>query len=179
MTILSVEEFRTFAETALEDDPLQVFLDAAEAEIVRSAGPGGQTTELFGGGLRIISLSRPADSIDSITETIYTTVDTLAADDYLLYPGGYLIERLQTGTNGRWRWWGRVAVTYTPADEEALRKAIQVDLVKLALSYSPGLTSTTIGSWTEQYQQAIGAHADERDSILARLAPHPMMVVVG
>lgn len=178
MTILTTDEFRGFAETALEDDPLQDLLDAAEADIVRFAGAPSTAVEWFGGGQSVIALARPAASVTSITETYGSTTTTLAPNDYLAHPGGFLLIRQTGGTNSRSRWYGRVAVTYVPEDTEALRRAVQVDLVKLALNYNPGLVQTTVGSWSEQYRQATESNADERRDILARLSSGPSMVVI-
>jgi hypothetical protein len=177
--ILTPTEFRGFAETALEDPALQDLLDAAEADIVRAAGAPDAAVEFFVGGRSLIALARPAASISSITETYGTTVTTLAADDYLLHPGSYLVERLATGTNRRSRWYGRVTVTSVPIDTDATRRAVQVDLINLALNYNPGLVQTTVGSWSEQYRQATVSNADERDDILSRLRDGPRLFVVG
>lgn len=178
--ILTPTQFRTFAETALEDEPLQALLDAAEADIVRVAGAPDAAVEFVAGGSSLIVLGRPAASIVSITETSGTgSVTTLAADDYLAFPGGYIYARQSGGTNSRSTWHGRVTVTYVPVDADPIRIAVQVDLVRLALSYNPGLVQTTVGSWSEQYRQATDTLADERAGILSRLVDGPRMFVVG
>lgn len=177
--ILTPTEFRGFAETALEDGPLQDLLDAAESDIVRFGGAPSSAVEWFGGGQSLLALARPAASITSITETDGSTVTTLAADDYLTNPGGYILTRIAGGTNSRSRWFGRVAITYVPEDDEARRRVVQVDLVKLALNYNPGLVQTTVGSWSEQYRQATESNMDEVRDILSRLKDGPSMVVIG
>ncbi len=180
MTILTTAQFRAFEETELGDIPLQTLLDAAEIEIVRFAGDPTTAVEWMGGG-QYIYLYRPASAITSITETVLSTgtVTTLAADDYELSPDGFRIRRLNTGTNARSYWYGRVAVTYTPTDDTALRKAVQVDLVKLMLNYSPGVTSETIGDWAETFaSNSVWNNLKERTDILSRLSYGPSMVVV-
>ena len=179
MAILDPGEFREHVTTALEDDALQRLLDAAEAEIVRFAGEPGAATDIRDGRGRFVTLSRPAASITSITETPWSTGTTLAADDYLLYPSGLVIERLPGGTHSRSHWHGRVTVVYTPVDDEAIRVGVQLDLVNLALNYSPGAGMEVIGSWTEQFNQAVGANRGEADAILSRLDVGPSMVVIG
>jgi hypothetical protein len=181
MTLLTTAEYRAFDPVAdIEDAALQLLLDAAEADIVRVAGPVGSYTEYVDAGGRLTILGRQAAAIGSVTETarLSTSPVTLSADDYLLWPRGTVLERLGTGTHPRSYWSGRVTVTYTLADDSDIRKVVQRDLVSLALNYSPGLTSTTVGSWTEMYSQAVGAQEQERQSILARLSDGPRMAVM-
>lgn len=179
--ILSVEEYRTLdAADAFEDEALQALLDATEAEIVRAAGGTDSVTEFHAGGGGRLALLRPASSITSITETDSAGgVVTLAADDYLLYPAGVALERLSTGTNPGSRWYGRVTVTYVPADQDALRRGVQYDLMKLTMSYNPGLTSEQVGQWTRSFASNSAWNTDEeRQAILARLLEGPSMVPV-
>lgn len=178
MAILTVAELREHVPTTLVDDAVQRLLDATEAEIVRVAGEPGSTTELLTGGGRYIALSRPASAITSITETRYADVTVLAADDYLMHPGGYLFERQTGGTNSRHTWFGQVAVVYTPVDDADIRIGVQIDLFKLTENYTAGLVSETVGSWTRAFKQAMDANSSERDDILSRLYPDPGMVVV-
>ncbi len=178
MTLLTADEFRAYVETALSDAALEGMLAAAETEIDMAAGPLGSTVALFDGGTRVVVLGRPASAFTSVTETWGSDVTTLGADDYLVHPGGYILERVNTGSNPRSRWWGRVTVTYTPTDDEELRKDVQRELVSLAVNSPAGLSSKTIGSWTEQYRQSAEGNEDERDAILARLSPGPSLVIV-
>lgn len=179
MAILDVEEFREHVTTALEDDAVQRLLDAAEAEIVRYAGAAGAATDIRDGRGRFITLSRPAASVTSITETPWSTATTLAADDYLLYPSGLVIERLPGGTHSRSHWHGRVTVAYVPQDDDDIRVGVQIDLVSLALNYEPGKGMEVIGAWTEQFAQAAEGNRDQFDAILSRLDVGPSMVVIG
>ena len=180
--LLTLDEFRGLSESTLDDEPLQLLLDAAEAEITGFAGPVGEITEIINTGGRLLVLGRPAASITSITETSRITpsqVTILAADDYLAYPGGLVYERLRGGTNSRSAWYGRVTVTYVPEDDLDIRKGVQADLVNLMLNYAPGYTSETVGAWTRQ----LGSNREwnqstERGSILSRLGSGGRMVVV-
>lgn len=179
MAILTVDQFREHVSSGLGDDAIQRLLDAAEAEIVRYAGAPGSVTEVSDGGGRYITLGRPAASVTSITETVPGSATTLAVDDYFLYPSGLILERVTGGTNSRHAWHGRVAVTYTAADDSDIRIGVQLDLVNLAINYNPGATMEQIGAWTEQFAQAADANRAEFDSVLARLDIGPSMVVVG
>lgn len=179
--ILTVDELRGFISSELEDDALQLLLDAAEEAIVRRAGAAGTRVELVGGGNRLIFLARPVSAITSITELVGTTTTTFDATDYYVHPDGYIIERLSTGTNGGWRWRGRVVVTYIPVDDTAQRQSVQIDLLRSGINYNPGVTSEQIGAWMQQYQYANAAwnHNLEWDAILSRLDHGSGMLVVG
>lgn len=181
MTLLTVDELREHVTSALGDDALERLLADAEAAIVQRAGPSGDRTQIAGGGYRFIALHRPAAAITSIVERTGTTDTTLATDDYLVRPGGYLLERLTDGTHPRgFNWAPRVTVIYAPVDDEATRIAVQIDLVNLDLSYAPGLAEQTIGEWTERYtNNSAWSNSDEREAILARLDTDAGMVVVG
>ena len=181
MAILSVEQFRSLAETHLEDAALQILLDAAEEAIVAYAGAPDTATEVLGGGGQYVTLQRPAVSISSITETWNETATTLAANDYELLPGGLVLRRKSGGTNSRTRWYGRVAVTYVPVDAESERQRVAYQLVQLDLNYAPGTTSEQIGQWMEQHQQSsVWNYRKEREAILSSLgSARPGMVVIG
>ncbi len=182
MTLLTVDEYRALHSTAVEDEALQLLLDAAEADIVAYAGADGSTVEWFSGGQRVIALASPAESITSIVENSVlwgNAATTLDATDYLVDPGGYLLYRDGNGTNPRWHWYGRVVVTYVPVGSAARRQVLQGELVNLTITYNPGVTSETVGSWTQLYQQSVGANQKEHDEILSSLVSHGRMSVVG
>lgn len=176
--ILTPDELREHLTTALVDAALQRLLDAAEYLIVDRIGPPGARTEIVGGGTRYLTVSRPIESVVSVTETLLSDSRLLAASDYRIR--GYLLERLITGTNGRFRWWGDATVVYSPVDDSALRAEVQIDLCKLAVTSNPGLTSETVGAWTEQYaSNSVWNATKEREAILSILDPDIGMLVVG
>lgn len=178
--ILTVDQLREHITTDLGDDALQRLLDAAEEAIIARAGASGSREELAGGGGRFISLALPADSITSVVESDGYTITTLAADDYRLYTGGLLLERLSSGTNPRSTWNREVTTTYVPVDNDATRMLVQIELCELAISYRPGLAEETIGEWTERFLQNSAWNASaERDAILAKLDVDLGMVVIG
>lgn len=179
--LLTVAEYRLLdAAEAFEDEAIQLLLDAAEVEISDVAGTPDSVTEYIVGGGRFVALARSASEISSITETARDgSVVTLAADDYLLYPAGTVIERQSIGTNPRYSFYGRVTVTYVPADDEPLRKSVQAGLVKIDLTYAPGVTSEQIGAWMEQRaSQAQWNAIEERQAVLSRLTGGPRMAVI-
>lgn len=174
------EVLRDHVTTDLINDALQTLLNAAEDAINARAGATGDRTEFLYGGGRFLTLARQATAIGVITETYGSTVITLAADDYRIWPDGYTLERITGGTNSRWRWHGLVSVTYTPVTDESLRELVQIDLVESILNYSPGLVSERIGEWEERYANGRDwNNADEWEMILSRLDTTPGMVVIG
>lgn len=178
--ILTVDQLRDHVSSELAADALQRLIDSAEEAIVGRAGPPGARTEMVGGGGSFVALERPASAITSVSETWWSTTTALAADDYLVRPDGYLLQRIGTGTNPRWRWWGRVTIVYTPVDDTSTREEVQIALVKLSLSHNPGVTMEQIGAWTEQYaNNASWNNDEEREAILCRLDSDIGMVVVG
>lgn len=177
---LTVDQLREHVTSELSDEALQRLLDAAYGAIATRIGPAGDRVEQFYGGFRTIGLGRPTDSVSSVSETIGTTTTTLNANDYRLRPDGYTLERLATGTNPRWYWFGTIMVTSTPVGDDATRDEVAIDLCRLALNYNPGLTMEQVGSWTTQFvSSSIWNNAEEREAILGRLAPSLGVVVVG
>lgn len=182
-TLLSPDDVREFEPAPeLSDEALQILLDAAEAEIVRFAGASDSAVDWRAGGQRVIALGRPASSITSVVERADRgTPVTLATDDYDADPTGYLLYRRGDGTHPRWRWEpGRVVITYAPTGEDAIRTGVELDLVRLMISYQPGATSETVGSWTTQLaSNSVWNNSAERQAILSRLVVHGRMLVVG
>lgn len=162
---LSADQFRALAPNSLTDEALLILLDAAQADIIRYAGPGGELTEYLHGGGHLLILSHPIVAITSIVEDDLT----LAADDYIITATGRGLRRMDNGTNPRWHWGRRATVTYTPQDDTASRQRVQAELVKLEFGFNPGLASQTIGTWSETYSSSPVPYATQRAQILASL----------
>lgn len=173
MADLTLAELRTLVTTGLVDAALQVLLDDAYATIEGAVGAAGERSEVVEPAGELLPLSRRAAAVSAVVEEVRWWNLALAADDYELDPSGLVLRRLLTGTNPRSEWWGLCRVTYTPVDDAARRNAAAVDLVKLELNYSPGLASTTIGSWSESYATSGRSYAEQRADILARLSDGP------
>ena len=172
---LTVDDLRLYVSSTLTDDALQMLLDAAYDEI-EDVAPSGQVNELIDPGHGdLLMLSREADSIVSIAEQFHGTSVTLAADDYEVRSSGTTLRRLATGTNPSHHWRGRVDVAYLPGDDMAIRKRVQLELVKLDLAFSPSLASQTIGTWSETYTTG-KPYADQRSEILASLGGGVMII---
>ncbi len=173
MALLTVPQLREHVETPLPDAAVQRLLDDAEAAITAQVGPVGTVSETIEGGYSTLILSRPVGAITSIT----ANGTTLAANDYRA--GSYVLTRLGTGTNPASYWAGSVVVTYTPVADTATRQRVQVELVRLALTYNPGLTSETIGDWSQSFATGSGYNYQiEREAILATLGDATFMAVV-
>lgn len=173
--ILTLEELRAHVETELEDDDLQLLVDAAEQAIVKALRQFGVAydeglVETHDGGQSYIFLRWPATSIESITETDGGTDTVLEADDYRIRGDGVSVLRLASGTNPR-TWWGApVRVEYSAAHADAELGRVQIALVKLDLNHNPGVASESIGSWSEQATSNSAFNYQlERESILASL----------
>lgn len=171
---LSVDQCRAFPGmppvTVLTDESLLILLDAAAQAIVREHGPSGATTERLSASGDLLMLSRPALTITTVVEDARWAPVTLAANDYSLSSSGQTLRRLSTGTNPRYYWHGRVAVTYTPFDDTAERQRVQRELVMLDIAFQPGLVSQSIGTWSEAYTASGKSYSEQRADILASLS---------
>jgi hypothetical protein len=166
--LLTVDELRTYITTGLSDDAVLGLLDAAEHDL----GSIDAVTERKDGGYAALVLDRRVGTITTVKEDIDTAAPlTLSSNDYRV--DGYILHRLDTGTNPRWTWNGEVEVIHTPADDLAERKRAQVALIRLDLSIQGGITSERIGDYSVGY----GAGNDYESKRAAIIAPfRPAMV---
>lgn len=173
--LLTPAEVKAQIKTALTDDELQDVIDREEAEIIRLYGvnyvDAVQTiTETLEGGEASIYLRRPITSVVSITE------DDLLIESaaYRVWPAQGRIEKI----SGIQNWlsggdtdtaveWGEVIViVYKPADDNIRRKAVLLNLVRLALERT-ALQSESIAG---EYSYTAAANWDEqRSELLASL----------
>jgi hypothetical protein len=167
VTLLTVGEFRKLAgSSTLEDPALQMLLDAAEQAVVDRYGSHGvSVTETVDGRSTYIFLRRRAESITSVTEIdALGRPTTLASTDWELGGDGLSIRRLLRP------WDARATVVSVPVDDTDDRKRVQLELVRLELGYDPGVTSETIGAWSEQRaSNATWNVHEERERILQSL----------
>lgn len=181
MTLLTVDELKEHVTTSLVDAALQRLLDDAEAAITAFAGDVASATEIVNGGAARISVSRPIDAVTAVVERdgSYSPV-TLATDDWEQV-GRFELARLRFGTNSSSHWRRPVRVTYTPVDDTATRKIVQLELVKLEIAYNPALASETVGAWTQTFASSSGinkTYGERRGDILARLREAAAFLVV-
>jgi hypothetical protein len=168
MTLLSVADFKLHlsGNVTTDDAALQDLLDAAEAAIEDRYGPIGTISETHQGTGRLMGLDRKAQAILSVSERGVA----LDASDYRLRPSGGIVERLSTGTHPSLRWRGQIEVTLLSFDNTAERIRIQIGLVKLDMSYTPGVGSHSIGNFSESSSQQQGiTYAQLREEYLSSL----------
>lgn len=174
---LTVGELRKHVTTALEDEALQQLLDAAQEAIANRIGGVVAVTEFADGGYSTLILGHRAASITSITETVAGTDTVLATNDYRT--SGYVLTRLDTGTNPRTTW-AATETAYVPVLDDAEQDRVAIALVRLDLNMNPGLQSEQIGDWTQTYiDNSAMNYGLEREALLATLDPSPAMSVVG
>jgi hypothetical protein len=170
MTVLSVPELKTALPVppqGVTDDWLLSLLNAAESEMTNRYGPAsGPIVEQHLGGLRVISLFRPANGVGGISSIVEQSSGAdvaLATDDWVLHQDYMHLFRQCFGSHPSDRFAGEVQVTFTPLDDSDERKRIQVLLVKQDLAYN-GYASVTTQS---ESRAAIANYQLERAAILA------------
>lgn len=170
MALLTTAQVREHVETDLGDDALGRVVDAADAEIIRRLGALASATAVLPGGGRFLLLPRKASAIGSVTER-YAAVGTapanyaLVASDYNLYSDGLRLERLVNGANPSSAWNGAVTVVFTPADTEAERIMLLINLVKLEVAYL-GRSSEGVG---DMRADSFADHAEAKAALFRPL----------
>ncbi len=151
---------------ALSDD-LQRLIDDADQAVVSRCGPhridGTLTDLLRGGGVRLFPI-QAVEGITSVTETVWGMATVLSDDDYRIWYGGRMLERLSSGAHPRTAWGERVELEYTPVDTDAQRRMAIIRLVQLGLQYS-GVRSERVGPYSSQSLD----YTQEREAILKQL----------
>lgn len=172
-SLVTIAEARAILKSFLSDTALQAVIDREEAEVIRLFGAhyvdaATEITETLEGEERTIYLRRPIVSITSITED-GTLVDPLA---YRVWPAQGKIRKISgvqawlAGEDESPLEWGEVlVVVYKPADDNLLRKAVIIDLARIALSRT-GMQSE---SFAGEYSYTAAQWDDERSKILRRL----------
>ncbi len=178
MTLLTVDEFREHVTTSLGDDAIQRLLDDAEAAITAYAGAVGVAVEIVSGGSGRVSVSRPIAAVTTVVERDGgSSPVTLSTNDWEPI-GRFVLGRTRYGTNDWGVWRSPVRVTYTPVDDTATRKIVQLELCRLTIATNPGLASETVGAWTQTYA-SIGSKSvpEQRADILSRLRETALFAV--
>lgn len=143
MSLLSTAELRDLVQTNLSDTQLQRIIDREENALVRKLGAHGDgvtavTEQVVGRGAHLF-LRRPAVSITSVTD-----MSLIASTDYTLSVDLGSIYRL----SGEW---GRaVTVVYVPVDDRDERKAVLIELCRLAIERTAMKSESVAGEYSYQ-----------------------------
>lgn len=157
---MTLAQLRKHIETDLADDALQRLLSAAEADVLRAAGPASGAVDEFEADIpgRYVTLRQPATSLASVTEYNGTVATVLTGPDYELREDNRRLYRVGA------YWAPRIVVAYEPTIDQPGREAAAVDLVRLALQ-DTGTASERVGDYSSQATD----YRKERSRILARV----------
>lgn len=132
MSLVTVAEVRAMVTTGMQDTPLQAIIDREEAIMIQRCGANyvdasTRITETLRGGAPQLYLSQKITSIYRVTED--GTVLSQTNGDFRVWEMEGCLERLPAGAI-----WGTVvAVIYVPYNDNERRKAVLIELVRLAL----------------------------------------------
>jgi hypothetical protein len=168
MPLLTVEQLREHIKTTLPDDAVQRLLDANEAEIVERYGSSttAATYVFYPYNVSLIALPRAASAVTSVLEDRDDTETPLPIANYRLTQGGRTLERRSTLTDLYTTWGGRVAVTYSIADEVAKRRRVLVRITQYDIENRPGVGSQSTADQSISYSSRLD---DEREEIFRSL----------
>lgn len=169
--LLRVAQFRAAHKSPVDDDTIQLYIDAATQAIVARFGRIAPITERHRGGSLHLWLSRQAASIESIIEGWGDPIGLgnvlLDTTDWLLLPDGISVRRQIMGTHKADVWGTWIDIAYTPLDTTADRQRAVIALVKLDLAHNPGKTREAIGDWLATYADTSALNYGlEREMIL-------------
>lgn len=167
--LLTLAEVRQQVESDLVDPALQRLIDDADSAIVSRFGAhasSGNVIEWHPGYTFDLYPFRRVGAVVAISEFTGATELVLDPTDFELRDSGFSIRRLVGGVNSRGTFGERVRLTYVPINDDAQRKRITADLVKLANRYE-GVKSENAGD----YSATSADYQAERESILSELAP--------
>lgn len=170
--LLTAADYAAIVPTTLSADVLQDIIDAEEAEMVRRFGAAGDgvttITETFETTGADLFVSRPIVSIISISVISYigATSHALTTNQYYRLPPNNQI-RLSPFLTGAF-----VTVSYVPANDTAIRRAILIDLVRLQTAgyATTGEDISGLG-YSIKSSTTLTAldRADERERLFSRL----------
>jgi hypothetical protein len=172
--------------TSLGDDAIQRLIDSNEAYMIRILGPhsrvGSPVVETFLGRARTRLLRQRAGAVVQVREraSVGDAWTTLDPGDFLALDGGQTLARLASGPNSSHAWAVQTEVTYVPTDNLAERVVALLDMVGADASQgvtSGGITSRTMGSWSESYGSGEASAQAAKDRILAKIHPRAGIVL--
>jgi hypothetical protein len=132
MSLVTVAEVRAMVTTGILDTPLQAIIDREEAIMVQRCGAhyadtSTRITETVRGGYPLLHVAQKITSVYRVTED--GTVLSQTDEDFRVWELEGMLERLPAGSV----WGSVVAVIYVPYNDNERRKAVLIELVRLAL----------------------------------------------
>lgn len=161
----TVQEVTAIVETDLDSTAIQRLIDAEDAEVTIHYGSHTTQVDDLVGNRHLIFPSRPVGTMTSVVESIGNTDRTLDSSDYRIKSNGSWLERRNDGANPRHDWGDQIRLTYTPVVDDARRKRVIIDLVRLAIQYD-AMKSVKEGDFTE----TTADYQEERLRILSTLS---------
>jgi len=130
-TLITIRELRAQVQSGLDDTTLGAILAREEAIMVQHCGPHYSSdvkiTTVLPGRTKNLYLPRRISSVYRVTED--GMVLSNANGDFRIWPDEGRLERLPEGS-----FWGALITTlWIPINDTELRKAVLIDLVRLAL----------------------------------------------
>ena len=167
-TLMTVSEVREAVETGVSDTIMEIWLDAAEEDIIRFAGANG-VAQVYSKPVepRISYLLLPRRAVS--VELVQVEGQDVATADWELEHGGLSV-RLWLRSSYLWsisryaRYNWDVTIYYTAVDDTNQRKAALIQLVRMQ-SQHDGLASERVGD----YSRSSADYAKERRRILGAL----------
>ena len=168
MSLVTIADVRALVQTSLSNENLQSIIDREEFEIVERFGahyavtgetPASVTETLEGDAKRNLYLRRRIASVSAIIDD----GATLTTSSYRLWGKQGRIERLPLGA----AWGDVVQVTYVPYDDNLTRKAVIIELVRIALNRTAMKSESVSGEYS---YTAADNWETERNKILRRLS---------
>lgn len=152
MPLVTVADVRRKVQTGLDDSDLSDIITDEENEVVRRFGATGDgvtavTAVYDGRDAMNLFLNRPAVSVSSITvaDRGGGTASTVATTAYQVWGNEGRIEHLGGGWGS-----GIVTVAYVPVDDRARRRAVIVELVRLAIEQTAMRSESVGGEYSYQ-----------------------------
>ena len=148
MSLITPADVTAVLSTDLDSAALQSIIDREEAEMVRRFGANADGVTAFTETFTLtgadIFTSRPISSLTSISVVAYVgaSPSTLATSQYYRVPPLNQIRISPFLTDSF------VTVTYVPANDQALRKQVLLDLVRLAMEQFSTSTGKVSGLGT-------------------------------
>ena len=167
-TLMTNADVRSLVQSGLSDAAFEYLVDAADADIVRTAGAhSGQLIEYHDAQrIQTLFLRRTPASVASI-EVTWDDGST----DYTVPATEYRVEGKRVINDYGWNYYSgasaRIKVTYTPVTDDARRRRALIELVRLSVTDS-GVAAKSIDGISTTFMNTQKA----RNSILRELVDY-------